>query len=207
MGTFGDTNAGAVDINTAATNITAKNLTFISGGTIYLDKSGDTSPTALTDSGSSNTTLTMQAGTDIITAGAITNSGTGKLNVLMDADYANGGGAITIGGNITTLDGNITMGGGNGAITAGTLNADGTINAAATGFAVGDAANHYGILVASGATVNAGAGNIIMNGQGYGNLSSANGIYITGGTVEASGNINVSGTGVGDSGGGSAAKI
>ena len=134
--TFGNTSAGALDINTAST-IANKNLTFISNATIYLDKSGDTSPTALTDSGSSNTTLTMQAGTDIVTAGAITDSGTGKLNVVMDADYALGGGAINIGGNITTLSGNITMGGGNGAISAG------------SGYAVGDAYQAAGILTSA----------------------------------------------------------
>jgi hypothetical protein len=43
---FGSTTTGNVDINTSQTNITVGNLTFISGGTIYLDESGDTSPQA-----------------------------------------------------------------------------------------------------------------------------------------------------------------
>ena len=196
---IGDTSAGAVDINTGS-SIANQNLTFISGGTIYLDKSGDTSPTALTDSGSSNTTLTLQAGTDIITAGAITNSGTGTLNVLMDADYALGGGAITIGGNITTLGGNITMGGGNTGITAGTLNANGTVNAAATGYAVGDAASKYGVYV-NDVTVDAGGGNIIINGfRGYNNSGgSQSGVYENTGTIKtnSTGTIAISGTGSG----------
>ena len=161
--TIGNTSTGAIDINTGST-IANKSLTIISGGTITLDKSGDTSPTALTDSGSGNTTLTLQAGTDIITAGAITNSGTGTLNVLMDADYALGGGAITIGGGITTLGGNVTLGGGNGVISAG------------TGYAVGDAYQADGIYI--NATVNAGAGNIIVNGHGYDNAAAGSNIGV-----------------------------
>src|SRR5262249_10492201 len=47
--TIGNTSSGAVDINTAS-SIGNQNLTVISGGTIYLDKSGDTSPQALTKS-------------------------------------------------------------------------------------------------------------------------------------------------------------
>ena len=165
--TFGDTSAGALDINTGS-SIANKNLTFISNGTIYLDKSGDTSPTALTDSGSSNTTLTMQAGTDIVTSGAITASGTGALNVLMDADYAVGGGAIKIGGAITSNGGNITLGGGTGTISAG------------SGYAVGDSTYATGVLI-NGVTVATGGGNIIVNGQGYSTTGNSNlGVEVTG---------------------------
>ena len=183
---FGSTATGNVDINTGS-SIANKNLTFISGGTIYIDKSGDTSPTALTDSGSSTTTLTFEAGTDIVTAGAITASGTGAMNVLMDSDTANGGGAISIGGNITTNGGNITMGG----------NESNPANiVAGTGFAVGDATKGNGITLLD-AQLQSGAGQIIMNGYSNGAFGSVYGVYIDANSVvqTGSGNMYIDGHG------------
>ena len=107
--------------------------------------------------------LTLLANTDIIVSHTIATNGGG--GVTLDADTANGGGAISVTANITSSGGNITMGG-NEANPANIV--------AGTGFAVGDAslANTYsgysGVYI-NNATVNAGAGNIIVNGHGYNN--------------------------------------
>jgi len=169
-------------------------------GSITLDNSA-----TITDSGSTNVTLTFNAGTDIVlgTSAAITNSGTGKLNVTFDADTATGGGAISVGSasSITTNGGNIVMGGGGGSITAVILNGNGTVNTAASGFAVGDATYGPGITLTS-ATLNAGSGSIILNGNGYGGTAgSYYGVDINAATVEVSGTggIAISGAGGGTS--------
>ena len=112
---------------------------------------------------------------------------------------------------IVTNGGNITLGGGNGTITGATFNADGTVNTPASGFAVGDTTDQNGIDLQTngstgvGVTINAGGGNIIMNGQGYASGGTlTNGVYIEGGssiTTIGNGTINITGYhGGGDSG-------
>jgi len=173
--TFGSLSTGDVDINTGS-SLANSNLTVISGGTIYLDKAGDTSPQTLTKNGGGTTTLTLQAGTDIVTAGAITASGVGnKLNVLFDSDYAGGGGAISGTGNITSNGGNITLGG------------QGSPAALA---AVGDATYNQGIFLNN--TLSAGGGNILITGTGY--SGGGNGVYMRNMNTTGSGTITLIGT-------------
>ncbi len=175
------TGTGCLNANTLGTDLATTNETITGNGSITL--SGN-----ITDSGSGNTTLEFQAGTDIVTTGFIKESGTGVLNVLFDANTGGSGGAISIAGNITTGGGGITLGGGNGTISAG------------SGFAVGDSNYAAGVTITS--VLNAGSGGIIINGQGYaGTAGNQYGVYINGGTVEVtgSGNINITGTGGGGS--------
>lgn len=179
--TIGDTNAGNMTVNSADTALlNTGNLTLISNGSVTL--------TALAAKSSGGTsTLTAQAGTDIIDNATIASSGGGNLlNVLFDSNYAAGGGAITDTGNITSNGGYITMGGGSAAITAG------------SGYAVGTASNPQGILI-NGATVSSDAGNIIMNGTGYSGsgIGDLDGIWAIGSSVieSTSGNITMHGLG------------
>ena len=137
--------------------------------------------------------LTLAAVTDITLAAskAITASGSTKLNVTLDADTAGAGGAIVLnsGSSITSNGGAITLGG-NETIPSNIV--------AGTGYAVGDAASKYGVYINS-ATVNAGSGAIIMNGQGYNTSGNSNyGINIaSGSTVEVTGASGMALTGIG----------
>ncbi len=118
---------------------------------------GGTGNAIITDSGSTNQTLTLKRGTDIVTgsgtkSGSITASGTGKLNVVFDSDTAGNGGAIVMnaGSSITSNGGNIILGGGSNP---------------ATGAAVGDVAHGNAIELDGSNTLNAGAGTITMHGD------------------------------------------
>ena len=199
--TIGDSNAGAIDINTATT-IANKNLTVSGDGTIYLDKSGDTSPQTLTKNGGGTTTLTLEAGTDIVDNGAISSSGSSNLlNVLFDSDTLNGGGAINVTGNITSNGGYITLGGDETTptnIVAGTGYAVG--DASSTSTAVSNSSNFNAGVVIKNASLNSGAGNIIINGSDSGGAQTSGvdtGIYFggTGSITTTSGNTSLNGIG------------
>ena len=180
------TGAGCFSANSIGTSLGTTNVTITTTtGSITLDNS-----TTITDSGSANTTLDFEAGTDIVmnNGSAITASGTGKLNVTFDADTALGGGAVFVNGNITTGGGNIIMGG---------------QGSPATMAAVGDSSWTDAIEIEG--ALNAGSGNITLNGQGYGAGNGgygADGVLIYGGAiVEVTGprNIAITGTGGGTS--------
>jgi filamentous hemagglutinin family protein len=154
-------------------------------------------PITLSSTSNNNATLTLSAYSNIVLNAndGITapTTGTGKLNVILDADNGantsgvggNGSGYILInsGASITTNGGNINMGG--GALSGGLP----------SGRALGSSSFNYGIEVLS--TVNAGGGNIVMYGQGgTSNAASQHGILVEG-TVETSGPGSISLTGIG----------
>ncbi len=176
------TGTGCASANTIGTSLSGgTNVTVTTtDGSITL---GGTATATITDSGRANTTLDFEAAADIVMShsSAITNSGSGKLNVTFDADTALGGGAISIGSgsSITTGGGNIIMGG---------------QASPATLAAVGDATYVTGITIA-GATLNAGGGNITITGKGTtgGNAISINGGSIV--TTSGGGIISVANTG------------
>ena len=127
-------------------------------------------------------TLTLAAGTDITIDSSVAIASTaGKLNTILDADTALGGGAIFMnsGSNITS----------NGGISRWEDKA-----ARQTMPAVGDAANGQGIYLYS-ALLNASNGNISMNGTT--GMANSNGIIIYGNNnmIETSGPGNISLTG------------
>jgi len=162
---------------------------FLNAGTnVTINASGSiTVSNSIAKTAGADATLDLEAGTDIVVNSTDTiSSTTGKLNLIFDADTAAGGGAISIAANITTNGGNITLGGqGSPAMLA----------------AVGDATYANGIYI-NGATLNAGAGSITMNGKGYGGTAgSYYGVYVAGATVEVggTGNISITGTGGGNS--------
>ena len=127
------------------------------GGSITV--AADIAKTAGTDA-----TLTLSAATDIIVdTGISISSTTGKLNVVLDADTAATGGAITIntGSSIVTNGGAIYMGG-------GALDGSGH----PLGAAVGDAAHLEGIEIVS-ATLTTGGGAIVLTGTGYSETESS----------------------------------
>ena len=140
------------DINTALNGGTAVTLT----ATGVIEISANISKTSGT-----TTSLTLSAGQDITmdTNTSITST-SNALNVTFDADTAGSGGAIVMntGSHTTTNNGSVTFGG-NEATPSNIV--------AGTGYAIGDATYAAGINI-NGATVNAGSGTVIMNGQGYG---------------------------------------
>ena len=165
---------------------------FLNAGTsVSITASGSiTDAHSITTTTTGSPTLTLSAGTDIVinSSVAITASGIGSLNVVLDADTAAGGGAISMasGSSITTNGGNITMGG--GALSGGLPSAA----------AVGDATNVTGITL-DNATLNAGSGgNITLNGTGWsGSGNDHSGVAIYGGSkveTTSSGLITITGT-------------
>ena len=157
-----------------------RNLSLTAGNTISNASSGTINTS---QSGASGGNITFAAGADIALNGFTLNSHGG--NVILDANTAGSGGAIALTGGsaINSAGGAITLGG-NEATPANII--------AGTGYAVGDPTYVQGIAITS-ATVNSGAGNIIMNGQGYassaanGATTSPIGILLNGGNVQASG--------------------
>jgi filamentous hemagglutinin family protein len=140
--------------------------------------------TALTTTGS----LTLSSYKDIIINAAITLGGGTNLSsqtvtggaLILDADnHSNNAGAINVGAAISTNGGNITMGG---------QESTPTNIVAGTGYAYGDAASS-GIGIYINAAVNAGSGNIVMNG--YGGNTNTN----QGGSISLGRNYGVDDTG------------
>jgi hypothetical protein len=134
-----------------------------------------------------DSTLTIKSGRNIIGMGVASFSN--KLHLVLQADsFGNGSGYISVGG-VTTNGGNITIGGGSGTISAG------------SGYAVGNSGQAVGVLI-NNVNVNAGGGNIIVNGQGYNTSTNNNhGVQVTGASgrlqTSGSGTITVSGLGKG----------
>lgn len=134
-----------------------------------------------------NATLTLQADRDInLNSGSSIISTNGALNVVLNADRdANQTGVVFMNNStVTTNGGNFTAGGGANPLTD-----------FAYGF--GGGAND-GITLTVGATVNTGAGNIVLNGRGANHtVNNMIGIQLLGGsTLETTtGNITLNGTG------------
>ncbi len=147
---------------------------------------------AFTKSAGANATMSMYANKNIIVNASITSS-SGTLGMLLNSDRdADSSGYIDIEAALTSNGGNITLGGGSGTISAG------------TGFANGNSVQVIGVKI-NNVAVAAGAGNIIINGQGLNSSSGGYGTYITGAsgaiTTIGSGNINItSNAGSGTSG-------
>ncbi len=184
-----DLNAGTnVEVNTGATGAQAGNITVSN---------------AVTKTAGGDATLMLKAANDITVNAAISSS-SNKLNIVLNSDSdASGAGGIVVAAALTSNGGNITLGGGNGSITGVVLNADGTVNTAAVGFARGDAGSAYGVYI-NGVTVNAGGGNVVINGiANTSNAAGQYGVYVNAGTVQTSGSgtINISGTGGAGTGG------
>jgi mucin-19 len=134
-------------------------------------------------SGTNNATLTVISATNITqqSGDTISSSGTfGQLNTVFDADTAGAGGNISVQANIASNGGLIDLGG--GALSGGLP----------TGAAVGSSVGGIGLSTSAGTILNAGGGNITMNGQGY--STGGRGIDIFG-TLQTSGTGTISLTG------------
>ncbi|MBI5659010.1 MAG: filamentous hemagglutinin N-terminal domain-containing protein [Nitrosomonadales bacterium] len=110
-------------------------------------------------------------------------------NVVFNADSDGiGGGSIMMGlySSVTSNGGNIIFGGGN------VLDGFG----APTGNAIGTATNSNGIYLTS-ATLDAGGGNIALNGQGYGTGSLNMGVHLSGATLATAGAGTITLNGIG----------
>ncbi|MEJ0010440.1 MAG: hypothetical protein WDN72_08075 [Alphaproteobacteria bacterium] len=206
---FGSTSAGNLTVNTTY-DFGDHNVTFISGGNILL------SGTLTKQSGTATVNYIFEAYGDITnsgSAGITAFTGTsplvphGAINVTLqsnfDGETVNGGAVKLTGGTIATNGGNITIGGGTTTPTVAVLNADGSIATAATGFALGDAANPAGVILTGtlDATGASAGGNIIINGMGANATTDANnGVLLNGGTVttDHAGTIDINGVGQGN---------
>lgn len=132
-------------------------------------------------------TLTLRAHNDIVVASNVAIASTAnRLNVVFNSDLdGSGAGAIALatGSSITSNGGNITLGGG--------VAGDGS------GSAYGSAANRFGVQL-TGATVDAGGGNVAMRGIGS---TDADGVQLlTGSTISTTGTGTVTITGTGGGG-------
>ncbi len=174
---FGSTDAGLLTINTTR-DFGSSNVSFVSGANINLAGT-------LTKSSGGTAAYLFQADDDIANSNSAgISSATGSINLTLQSNHDGDGGAIYLsGGTISTNGGNVTMGGGSGAISAG------------SGYAIGDATYSDGITITG--SINAGAGNIIINGQGgTEGASTLNGIAFTAGTIlTTSGDITLHGLG------------
>jgi len=168
-----------------AANYTQNGGTLNIGGATLLKSTGSM---AVNGAIASNVggSLTLQAVNNIAlgTGGSIAAT-VAPLNVVLNSNSTGTDGAISMasGSSITSNGGNITLGGG----TAGN----------GTGNAIGNASYTEGIYV-TGATLDAGGGNIALNGTGFAGTSSADGIYVTGTSLiqtSGAGTIALNGTG------------
>lgn len=176
------------------------NVTVTTSNDGYAGNGDITVSSAITTTGSG--ALTLSAYRDVTVNAGITLHGgalTLRANNAGAANGSSGSGSVTINSAIATSGGAITIGGGSGAISGATLNADGSASTAASGYAVGGGGYAYGVKVT--ASINAGGGNLLINGIGA-NLSTDNnyGVYLGGGTTQTSGTgtINISGIGGGN---------
>ena len=169
---------------TAGTSVTiATGAGGASAGNIAVNES-------IAKTGGVDATLTLQAHANItVAAGKTITSNTGKLNVVFnsDSDGISGGGiTLATGSGITSNGGNITLGGGTD------LNG--------TGFATADGSSTLQGIAMYSPNINAGGGNISMQGKtaatNYsGSLPTIVGLYVTGGaiTTTGSGTVDLSG--------------
>ncbi|MEY4732897.1 MAG: Heme/hemopexin-binding protein precursor, partial [Pseudomonadota bacterium] len=183
---------------TTASTISATTLaSTLSGGTSVVVKTTNASGTANGDitvasniavTGAADATLTLQAERDIVVnAGvSIARTGSNKLNVVFNSDLdGSGAGAIVMntGSAITSNGGKINLGGG----TAGD----------ASGYARGYSARPNGVELIS-TTINAGGGNISINGQGgTSSTASGRGVVMTNSTVSTTGAGSMAAFGIG----------
>jgi len=185
--------AGTYTSNAGGSNVLNTNLnTVLNGGTnVVLQTSGTlgdglgngdiTVSSAIAKTAGGNATLTLLAAGSIVVSAGISST-VGALAVTLDADRLGGGGYVNITAPITTLGGNLTIGGGVNPL---------------TGSAVGTVLLADGIKIAG--ALNAGGGNITLNGAGYGAaVNAAYGIYQTAAiTTSGAGSITLAGTGGG----------
>jgi len=160
------------------------NVTVTTGGDAFANVGDITVNNAILTTGTGS--LTLSSYRNIILNAGITLAG-GALTLRAD-NAANGSGHINVTGAISTAGGNITMGGGNGAITAG------------SGYAAGNAGQVAGV-VDNGVAIDAGGGNIIVNGRGFNGAGNNNdGVVVNGGSISTTGaaTISISGSGSGN---------
>ncbi|PUE10844.1 hypothetical protein B9Z51_00360 [Limnohabitans sp. T6-5] len=159
-----------------ANSLNAGTSVTLAGGTAGASAGNITVNASIAKTSGAAATLTLKAQNDIVLAANTTISSTsGALNVVLNSDVDGGGaGAIVMnsGSGITSLGGNITLGGG----TAGT----------GASWARGNATNVNGITLTS-ATINAGGGNILMNGYGMSGAIVASGVNMNGSTISTTG--------------------
>ena len=188
-------NLGGSDVagatGTRALGITDAELDVITANALVIGQTGATASGDVTVSTNINPALTKSL--KILSGGNITLNANSVINTLANGNVVlnsdsdgDGSGAIVFntGSGITSNAGNITLGGG----TAG----DGSGNA------IGNSTNIHGINL-TGATLNAGGGNISLAGQsGAVSADFASGVYMTGGgsiNTSGAGNISITGTG------------
>ncbi|MGV0985189.1 MAG: YDG domain-containing protein [Limnohabitans sp.] len=144
----------------------------------------------ISKTGGADATLKLLAhGNVTVAANKTISSNTAKLNVVFnsDSDATSGGGMIfNSGSGITSNGGNITLGGGT-ALTG-------------AGFAIADGVGTLKGISLTSATINAGGGNIVMNGQSAASnyqvsLSNVDGIYMSGGSISTTGSGTIDLTG------------
>ncbi|TAN45065.1 MAG: filamentous hemagglutinin N-terminal domain-containing protein [Nitrospirae bacterium] len=180
---------------------TAYNASLDSGTDVTIATAGGgaqagnlTVATLITKSAGTDATLTLQAHNNIIVNNGVSISSTSnRLNVVFDADSdASGAGNIQMksGASILTNGGNITFGGGANPATT-----------AAMGSGTNQLLNDIYGIVLSGASLNAGSGNISLRGTGSAGVSNSHGIFAYSGTTiqTTTGAIALNGTGGGNS--------
>jgi filamentous hemagglutinin family protein len=181
-----------------ASTISATTLaSTLSGGTSVVVRTTNTGGTGNGDitvasniavTGAADATLTLQAERDIVVnAGvSIARTGSNKLNVVFNSDLdGNGAGAIVMntGSAITSNGGNISLGGGS--------------NGDASNYARGYSTRSNGLELISN-TINAGGGNISINGfGGSSSTASGRGVVMTNSTISTTGSGAVSVIGIG----------
>ncbi len=176
-----------------ANTITQTAGTLLANATVTVSSASTSSDLTLgvvTKNSGSDSTLTIKSGKSIVVGGAISST-SNKLNLILNADSgANTSGYINVGAAITTNGGTLTMGGGSGTISAG------------SGYAAGNSGQVVGVYI-NNVNVNAGGGNIIVNGQGDNTATgnSNHGVQVTGASgilqTSGSGTITISGLGKG----------
>ncbi|MFA6119718.1 MAG: autotransporter-associated beta strand repeat-containing protein, partial [Sideroxydans sp.] len=164
------------------------------------------------NSGNTDVTLTLRAANSIVVNQAITNSGgTGKLNVVLDADnnagVGDGGGVVMLNNNITTNGGSLSFGTGRTASLGGVttlvggdvfVGGSGALTLSTNGGAV-DVKGEMIIANTAGLTVNSNGGNVrfyglLNSGNSYASVAHLGGTWASARTSAASG----TGGGVGD---------
>jgi filamentous hemagglutinin family protein len=150
--------------------------------------------------GDMDTGLVLRADTNIYIAANITSNSTNKLDLVLNADGGGSYGSVGIfrGVTVSTNGGNITIGGGASPATTAAVG-----NFSSTTYANGPYENRRGVGISG--TVDAGGGNIVINGSGcagHGGCTASRGVSI-GGTVQTSGTgtIAITGTSTGTSDG------
>lgn len=179
---FVDANSVSNSLNTGTNVTVTTNSADTQDGNINVNGN-------ITKNSTNTATLKLQAANDINLNNADITSTFGKLNVVLNSDRdASGKGAITIGtgSSITSNGGNITMGGGANPALA---SANGSTTAPASPYG-----GQNGVSIIN-APIDAGSGNILINGHGGDNGQNAGVlIYGTGSVKTTSGKININGS-------------